>query len=142
MSEEEELIEGVLTFEATTLEIHVSVQSYFLDGQSKPEKSKYFWAYRIMIENQSNNAVTLKGRHWIITDGAGKIEEVEGDGVIGEQPLILPGQHFTYTSGCPLNTPTGFMHGTYEMEDMDGECFNVAIPAFSLDSPYHSTKIN
>lgn len=138
----EELIEGVLTFEETTLEIKVSVQSYFLDGQSDPDANQYVWAYRVMIENQSDMPVRLLSRHWIITNGNGQNNEVKGEGVIGEQPLILPGQHFIYTSGSPLDTPTGFMRGSYEMEDPDGERFRVAIPAFSLDSPYCSTEIN
>ncbi len=138
----EDFIEGVLTFEETTLGIRVAVQSYFLDGQSNPETNQYVWAYRILVENQNDAPVRLLSRHWIITDGNGNNNEVIGEGVIGEQPLIQPSQHFTYTSGSPLSTPTGFMRGTYEMEDLDGDRFRVAIPAFSLDSPYCSTHIN
>lgn len=138
----EDLIDDVMTFEAETAGIRVAVQSYFLDDQSDPDQSRFVWAYRIRIANDSDITVQLLNRHWIITDAKGKVEEVKGEGVIGEQPVIGPGQSFTYTSGTPLSTPSGFMHGTYEMQDEDGSHFFVEIPSFSLDSPYYSLKVN
>ncbi len=142
MEQDEALIDGVLTFSDVTDDIRVSVQSYFLQAQSKPEDGQFVWAYRIQIENEGNKTVRLMSRHWIITDGDGTTKEVVGDGVIGEQPLIEPGGRFIYTSGSPLSHPSGFMHGTYDMVGEDGLSFKVTIPAFSLDSPYISTNIN
>ncbi|PCI63845.1 MAG: Co2+/Mg2+ efflux protein ApaG [Kordiimonadales bacterium] len=138
----EELIKELPTFEAVTDEIRVAVQSYFLAAQSDPDNDQYFWAYRIKISNESDASVQLLSRHWIITDSNGKREEVIGDGVIGEQPRIPPGKHFTYTSGCPLDTASGFMHGTFDMLGGKNRLFTIAIPAFSLDSPYCSEIIN
>lgn len=142
MQEEDGLIDGILTFSEVTEGIRVSVQSYFLNEQSDPAEGKYFWAYRILIENEGKVPAQLMSRHWIITDGMGSTQEVIGDGVIGEQPRLEPGSNFIYTSGCPLQTPSGFMQGTYQMEDGQGRAFKVAIPAFSLDSPYCSQNIN
>jgi len=139
---DEELLADILTFEEVTEGVRIEVQSYFLEGQSDPEEGQYIWAYRIKISNESDLPVKLLNRHWIITDGRGKTEEVRGSGVIGEQPLILPSQHFIYTSGSPLTTPSGFMRGSYQMIDSENRTFNVAIPAFSLDSPYCSQNIN
>lgn len=142
MLNDERLIEDVLTYTETTEDIRVSVQAYYLTDQSEPSEGKYIWAYRILIENQGNVPVRLLTRHWVITDGKGDTQEVIGDGVIGEQPRLEPGGDFIYTSGCPLNTPSGFMQGSYEMEDVNGDVFKVAIPAFSLDSPFCSPNIN
>lgn len=139
---DDDLIDGVLTFEETTEGIHIAVQSYFLDEQSKPDYGQYVWAYRIQISNLSDRTVQLINRHWIITDGVGAVQEVKGVGVIGEQPIIRPGQSFTYTSGTPLSTPSGFMRGSYEMRREDGQLFPATIPAFSLDSPHISLHIN
>lgn len=138
----EDFIEDILTFEDVTEGVRVAVQSYFLQDQSDAEGGQFVWAYRIKITNECDNTVKLLNRHWIITDGRGQTQEVQGVGVVGEQPLLQPGQTFTYTSGCPLNTPSGFMHGTYEMIDGKNRIFSVAIPAFSLDSPYCSQNIN
>lgn len=138
----EDLISDVMTFEATTKDIRVAVQSYFLDEQSEPTDHQYVWAYRIKIINDSDVTVQLLSRHWIITNGEGGSEEVKGEGVIGEQPIIAPGQHFTYTSGTPLSTPTGFMRGEYEMQDENGDHFFIEIPNFSLDSPYYALNVN
>lgn len=138
----EDHIDGVMTFEAETAGVRVAVQSYFLEEQSEPEQSQFVWAYRIKITNESNTTVQLLNRHWIITDANGKVQEVQGEGVIGEQPIIGTGQWFTYTSGTPLSTPSGFMRGTYEMQDENGDHFFVEIPTFSLDSPYYSTQVN
>ena len=129
-------------FEATTKAINVRVSPEFLDEQSDPEDHHFFWAYYVEIENQSQEPVRLRARHWLITDGNGATQEVIGEGVVGEQPLIKPGETFTYTSGAPLGTPTGFMHGQYKMEREDGDDFLVDIPAFSLDSPYDEHLVN
>jgi len=142
MSDDEELIDGVLTYEETTEGVHIAVQSYFLNEQSDPEEAQFVWAYRIKISNQGQVPVKLLNRHWIITDGGGGTHEVKGEGVIGEQPVIEPGDSFIYTSGTPLSTPSGFMRGSYEMRRADGGLFDVAIPAFSLDSPHTSLEIN
>jgi len=141
-ADEDDLIDGVMTFEAVTAGVRVEVQSYFLSGQSEPEEGHYMWAYRIRISNEGAMPVQLINRHWIITDGNGGVQEVRGAGVIGEQPVLAPGEVFVYTSGTPLSTPTGFMRGEYEMSRMDGSFFDVEIPAFSLDSPHYSLKLN
>ena len=138
----EDFIDGVMTFEAETAGVRVAVQSYFLEEQSEPDESRYVWAYRIKITNESSVTVQLLNRHWIITDANGTTQEVKGEGVIGEQPVIATGQWFVYTSGSPLSTPSGFMRGTYEMQDENGDHFFVEIPTFSLDSPYCSMQVN
>lgn len=138
----EDLIDGAMTFEADTDGLRVAVQSYFLDDQSDPDNAQFVWAYRIKIINDTDVTVQLLNRHWIITDASGTVKEVKGEGVIGEQPIIGPGQWFVYTSGTPLNTSSGFMKGSYEMQDEDGEHFFIEIPSFSLDSPYYSMKVN
>ncbi len=138
----EDLIDSVMTFEAVTGEIRIAVQSYFLEAQSDPSEPQFVWAYRIKIANEGKTTVQLLNRKWVITDAAGAVQEVRGEGVIGEQPVIAPGQHFIYTSGTPLSTATGFMQGSYEMQDEDGDHFFVEIPTFSLDSPYYSQHVN
>ena len=128
-------------YTATTREVRVQVEPFYLEDESKPEESTYVWAYRVCITNAGPSTVQLLGRTWIITDGAGRTIEVEGAGVIGEQPILEPGDSFEYTSGTPLDTATGFMHGTYHMVTAaTGETFDVAIPTFSLDSPYSPTQ--
>ncbi len=139
----DELIDGVMTFEEKTGCMRVAVQSYYLANQSKPNESQYVWAYRIQISNDGARTVQLKNRHWIITDGRGLIKEVKGAGVIGEEPCIAPGESFTYTSGTPLSTPSGFMTGSYNMVTPDDDkYFDIAVPTFSLDSPHSSSGIN
>ena len=138
----EDLVDDIMTFEAETDGIRVAVQSYFLEEQSDPDQAQFVWAYRIKITNNANVTIQLLNRHWIITDAAGRIKDVKGEGVIGEQPVITPGQHFVYTSGTPLTTSSGFMRGTYEMQNEDGDHFFVEIPTFSLDSPYYSLNVN
>ncbi len=138
----EDLIEDVMTFEAETRGVRIAVQSYFLEDQSEPDDAQYVWAYRIKIINERAETVQLLNRHWVITDASGGTKEVKGEGVIGEQPVISPGQHFVYTSGTPLSTSSGFMRGNYEMQDEDGNHFLVEIPSFSLDSPYYSLNVN
>jgi len=138
----EDLVDSVMTFEAVTCKIRIAVQSYFLEAQSDPSEAQFVWAYRIKIANEGETTVQLLNRKWIITDAAGAVKEVQGEGVIGEQPVIVPGQNYVYTSGTPLSTATGFMQGSYEMQDEDGDHFFVEIPTFSLDSPYYSQHVN
>jgi ApaG protein len=106
------------------------------------EDDRYFWSYTIDISNEGSETVQLRSRHWRITDAAGRTEEVRGPGVIGQTPVLSPGADFRYTSGCPLETPSGIMVGTYQMTTEGGEMFNVAIPAFSLDSPHAKRSLN
>ena len=129
-------------YSETTREIQVTVTPVYLDGQSSPSDNHYVWAYQVRIENTGRETVRLRTRHWRITDAAGHTQEVRGPGVVGEQPLHGPGEHFEYTSGCPLSTPSGLMVGSYAMEDADGALFDVAIPAFSLDSPHDTHRPN
>ena len=129
-------------YERITRGIRVRVEPYFLDDQSDPEDDHYVWAYTVRIENDSPEPVRLRSRHWRITDAMGQTEEVNGEGVVGEQPEIRPGEGFEYTSGAPLGTPSGVMVGRYGMETRGGEAFEVDIPAFSLDSPHEERRIN
>jgi ApaG protein len=129
-------------YQAITHGIAVTVEPQYLADRSEPEKRQFFWAYTVEIENRSIQTVQLKRRHWIITDGRGQEHKVSGPGVIGEEPVIAPGESFRYTSGCPLDTPDGFMVGTYEMIGHSGERFTVAIPAFSLDIPASRRVLN
>ena len=122
--------------EAKTRGICVKAEAFFVPERSSITKNQYFFAYRIEIENESEIAVRLMTRHWVITDGHGEIQEVRGAGVVGSQPLIAPGDKFAYTSACPLQTPVGTMSGSYQMEVEDGECFDAEIPAFTLAVPY------
>ncbi|MFN4009472.1 Co2+/Mg2+ efflux protein ApaG [Pannonibacter sp.] len=122
-------------YRATTQGIQITVEPMYLEEQSEPKNGRFVWAYTIEIRNLSATPVQLRRRHWIITDAMGRVEEVEGAGVIGEQPVILPGEAFEYTSGCPLPTPSGIMEGSYSMELPDGRMFSAEIPAFSLDTP-------
>lgn len=129
-------------YQAETRNIKVTVSPRFLPERSSLEKSYYFWAYTIEISNRSATTVQLKTRHWRITDGLGRVQEVKGAGVVGEEPVLEPGGSFEYTSGVPLPTPSGFMVGTYGMVTADGERFDINIPAFSLDSPGTKRTIN
>jgi len=129
-------------YSETTRSIKVTVKPYFLEDQSSPSDGHFVWAYHVRIENQGPETVQLRRRHWRITDGIGRTQEVRGPGVVGEQPVLGPGQTFEYTSGTPLGTPSGIMVGTYEMETRNGESFAVAIPAFSLDSPHQSARVH
>ena len=129
-------------YSAITRQIRVTVQPVYLDDQSQPSEDHYVWAYHVMIENQGGETVQLRNRHWQITDARGRLKEVRGPGVVGEQPVLAPGERFEYTSGTPLPTPSGIMVGSYEMECQDGSRFDVAIPAFSLDSPYQAKRLN
>ncbi len=126
----------------TTRAITVTVQPIYLEDQSAPDQSQFVWAYHVRIENKGEEAVQLRNRYWRITDALGRVQEVRGAGVVGEQPLLRPGQSFEYTSGTPLPTPSGIMTGSYEMEGSNGEKFSVKIPAFSLDSPHQQIRVN
>ncbi len=124
-------------YSSVTRDIKVSVRSFYLEDQSQPEDRQYLWAYRIRIENHGAENVRLLRRTWLITDAAGRVQHVQGEGVVGEQPQLDPGEAFEYTSGTPLETPSGFMSGAYHMiATVSGERFDVAIPPFSLDSPH------
>ena len=129
-------------YEQTTRAIKVVVKPIYLEDQSSPADNHYVWAYHVRIENGGAETVRLRRRHWQITDAIGRMQEVRGAGVVGEQPVLRPGDAFEYTSGTPLPTPSGIMVGSYEMETGDGATFEVAIPAFSLDSPHQQVRIN
>ncbi|NDA47020.1 MAG: Co2+/Mg2+ efflux protein ApaG [Alphaproteobacteria bacterium] len=129
-------------YRAITQNIQITVEPEFLADRSSPEGNRYFWAYTIEITNLGEDKVQLTHRHWRITDANGKLEQVRGSGVVGEQPKLGPGESFRYTSGCPLTTPSGIMVGTYRMLDEKGREFDVDIPAFSLDSPYAKRILN
>ncbi len=130
-------------YSQTTRDITVTVRPIFLEDQSEPEDSHFVWAYQVTIGNGGAESVQLLRRHWIITDGLGHVQEVEGAGVVGEQPILEPGESFVYTSGTPLPTPSGFMRGTYAMRVVDsGEVFDVTVPIFSLDSPHGAHSIH
>ena len=120
---------------ATTHGVTVRVSVSFLPEQSEPSRGRWFWAYHVRLENEGNATVQLLTRHWVITDGRGARHSVEGEGVVGEQPLIAPGASFDYVSGCPLATPMGAMQGSYRMVGEDGETFDVEIPRFRLVAP-------
>ncbi|URW77106.1 Co2+/Mg2+ efflux protein ApaG [Sphingomonas donggukensis] len=120
---------------ADTDGIVVRVAVSYLADQSEPARGRWFWSYHIRIENTSERTVQLLTRHWIITDGRGARHTVEGEGVVGEQPVIAPGESYDYVSGCPLTTPTGAMRGSYRMIADDGASFDVAIPHFALMAP-------
>lgn len=129
-------------YRAATRSIEVTVKPRFLSERSSPENGYFFWAYTIEITNRGTETVQLKTRHWRITDANGRLQEVRGAGVIGEQPVLKPGQSFEYTSGVPLPTPSGFMTGTYGMETEEGMNFEIDIPAFSLDSSTSTRTLN
>ena len=128
-------MKALFSQEENTRDIVVRVSVSYLPEQSEPDRGRWFWAYHIRIENQSHQAIQLLTRHWIITDGRGSRHSVEGEGVVGEQPMIAPGASSDYVSGCPLATPTGSMQGSYRMVGADGMEFDVAIPKFSLLAP-------
>ncbi|MDB5486699.1 MAG: Co2+/Mg2+ efflux protein ApaG [Reyranella sp.] len=129
-------------YKATTRAILVTVDPQYLPDQSEPTKSQYVWSYKVRIENQSDVAVQLRSRHWKITDGLGRLQEVKGPGVVGKTPLLRPGEMFEYTSGTPLSTPSGIMGGTYQMVDEAGVKFDIEIPTFSLDTPTTQRQLN
>ena len=129
-------------YERETRSIHVAVKPAYLDDQSDPDDRRYVWSYTVTIENRGQEPVQLLSRFWSITDGAGVVREVRGDGVVGAQPVIAPGEKFQYTSGCPLPTASGLMSGHYQMKAASGEDFEAEIPAFLLESPYEQRQIH
>jgi ApaG protein len=129
-------------YRSTTRGIEVVVTPRFEADRSSPGNNYFFWAYTISITNQGKETVQLKTRHWRITDANGRRQEVRGAGVIGEEPVLKAGEAFEYTSGVPLQTPSGFMTGTYGMVGADGEHFDIEIPAFSLDSVETKRTLN
>jgi len=129
-------------YSAVSNNIKVTVRPKYLAERSEPDEDRYFWSYTIEIANDGDRTVQLTHRHWQITDANGHREEVRGPGVVGEQPKLKPGDAFSYTSGCPLRTPSGLMVGTYRMVDESGQAFDVSIPAFSLDSPHAKRVLN
>jgi ApaG protein len=129
-------------YRAVTRNIEVVVTPRFVADRSSPENSYFFWAYTISITNNGGETVQLKTRHWRITDATGRRQEVRGAGVIGEEPVLKAGETFEYTSGVPLQTPSGFMTGSYGMVTAGGELFDIEIPAFSLDSGDGKRTIN
>ena len=129
-------------YQSVTRKIEVTVRPEYLADRSSPATGEYFWAYTIEITNRGTETVQLRTRHWRITDGMGRKQEVRGPGVVGKQPVLKPGESFEYTSGVPLPTPSGFMAGSYGRVSADGEPFDIAIPAFSLDSPGGKRTLN
>jgi len=129
-------------YRAVTRQIEVKAMPRFLPDRSSPENGYFFWAYTITLTNHGDEIVQLKTRHWRITDAHGRLQEVRGAGVVGEEPVLKPGENFEYTSGVPLPTASGFMSGTYGMLTDTGETFDIAIPAFSLDIPQKARTIN
>ena len=129
-------------YTAVTRDIQISVFPEFSTDRSEPEEGQYFWAYTVEIANRGAATVQLMSRHWIITDALGRRQEARGPGVVGQQPMIAPGESFRYTSGCPLPTPSGFMAGTYRLVCEDGSSFDATIPTFSLDSPHLERTLN
>ncbi len=121
---------------AITNGIRVTVSTVYVPSQSAPTAHRYVFAYTVRIANEGTQTVQLKSRHWVITHGTGKVEEVRGPGVVGQQPVLKPGEHFEYTSGCVLETPRGTMHGTYQMHAGEGQMFDADIATFPLAMPH------
>jgi ApaG protein len=121
-------------YRAVTRQIEVTVEPNFVPERSAPDRQQYFWSYTVAITNLGNETVQLETRHWIITDGTGHKQNIRGEGVVGEQPVLAPGERFEYTSGVPLPTASGIMTGRYQMVTDSGEHFEIDIPTFSLQS--------
>lgn len=129
-------------YERVTRGIRVAVEPAYLEDQSDPDEGEFLWAYTVTIENRGSESVQLLSRYWHITDAVGHIQEVKGPGVVGAQPVIAPGQSFQYTSGCPLQTASGYMMGRYQMQAASGEAFEAEIPAFLLESPHEQRQVH
>ncbi|MEM7570026.1 MAG: Co2+/Mg2+ efflux protein ApaG [Pseudomonadota bacterium] len=125
----------------TTLGVTIHAQPMFMDDESEPDAHQFMWAYTIRIDNDRSDDIELRSRYWRIVDSYGRCEEVRGDGVVGEQPIIRPGESFEYTSCCPLSTASGMMDGSYEFI-VGGMKQRIPVPSFSLDSPYTAGLIN
>lgn len=131
------------SYTATTRGVRVTVRAFYLADQSEPAEARFVWAYKVEITNGGADTVQLRQRTWLITDGQGRTLRVHGEGVVGEQPVLEPGERFEYTSGTPLSTPSGFMRGQYHMiVTGTGEAFDVEVPAFSLDSPHQAGGVH
>lgn len=129
-------------YTAVTNGVRVTVTPSYVEEQSRPEEGRYLFAYTVEITNLNVERVRLRDRYWKIVDGMGRVQEVRGAGVVGQQPVLGPGESFSYTSGCPLETPDGTMEGHYLMERAGGERFEATIPAFSLDSPHARRSVH
>lgn len=129
-------------YRKTTHNIEVEVEPFYLPQRSNPDDGQYVWGYRVTIANNSEKFIKVMSRYWHITDAMGRVEEVRGAGVVGEQPELNPGDTFQYSSGCPLRTTSGIMVGHYTVQDNDGESFDIDIPAFSLDLPDVRHSVN
>jgi ApaG protein len=127
-------------YEAVTDGVRVRVRPRFLHDESEPGRARFMWSYTVDVENDSDRVWTIARRHWRIVDSVGRLVAVDGDGVIGQTPTLGPGERFSYTSGTPLSTPSGMMSGTYDLIGEDGEEMVAVIPAFSLDSPYDTSR--
>ena len=130
------------SYEVETNGVHVRATPVFVEEESAPEQGRFLWAYHIEIENRGERTLQLMTRHWQITDREGRVQHVNGPGVVGQQPVLEPGGRFEYTSGCPLNAPSGMMQGTYDMADESGAIVVAQIPLFALDSPYDERRAN
>jgi ApaG protein len=135
------LIEALM-YSRVTRDIEITVLPEFVPERSDVNEGHYFWAYTVEIANQSDITVQVTARHWKITDANGQLEEIKGSGVVGEQPVLKPGETFRYTSGCPLTTSSGIMAGSYQVVDEAGNIFDVEVPTFSLDSPFTKRVLN
>jgi ApaG protein len=131
-----------MAYRANTRGVLVTVVPTYLEAKSSPGTSQYFWAYRVTIDNHSPETIQLLSRHWMITNARGEFTEVKGPGVVGEQPVLKPGESYEYTSGVPLDTPSGMMGGAYQMETDSGDRFDIEIPTFSLDLPNQGVLLN
>jgi ApaG protein len=129
-------------YRAVTRQIEVTVEPSFLPEKSSVAEGRYFWSYTIVITNSGTETVQLRTRHWVITDAGGRQQHIRGEGVVGEQPRLAPGEQFKYSSRVPLATASGFMAGSYQMESESGEQFDIEVPAFSLDSPDSKRVLN
>jgi ApaG protein len=129
-------------YRETTRDITVIVEPHFMEDQSEPDSRHFVWAYHIRIENHGRETVQLLTRYWRIVDSLGQVREVRGEGVVGKQPVLKPGEAFEYASGAPLTTPSGMMAGSYQMQTEGGERFDIVVPAFSLDSPHQRAAIH
>ena len=129
-------------FESRTKDVIVRVEPEYLPDQSSPKESRFIWAYTVEIDNQSASDLRVTGRYWHIADSRGQVQEVRGQGVVGEKPVVRAGESFRYTSGAPLSAPSGMMSGSYRVEAEGGESFDIAIPTFVLDSPHRPALFN
>ncbi len=133
---------GIPLYEQRTEDVIVRVEPEFLAEQSNPSDSRFIWAYTVEIDNQSDRDLTVTDRFWQIADSSGQVQEVRAAGVVGETPMVKSGETFRYTSGAPLTAPSGMMRGSYTMRAECGECFDIIVPTFLLDSPHEGHCFN